>query len=151
MKKLQQQLTELQKFIELGDLNNNKVSKVGTYWHIDHALRVFIGIPQALESSDPQNFEPKWSFLKWTIMTFKKIPRGKGRAPKHVLPVEHITKTDLLQQIQLAENGLENFEQLNPQSYFKHPLFGHLDLKESQKFLAIHTEHHLKIIRDITK
>ncbi|WP_405352402.1 hypothetical protein [Nonlabens sp. Asnod3-H03] len=151
MKKLQQQLTELQKFIELGDKQNKTISKVGSYWHIDHTLRVFNGIPQALKNSNPQNFEPKWSFLKWTIMTFKKIPRGKGRAPKHVLPEDHITKTDLLQQIQLAENGLDDIEQLDAQCHFKHPLFGHLDLKESQKFLAIHTEHHLKIIRDIFK
>lgn len=57
-------------------------------------------------------------------MTFKKIPRGKGRAPpKHVLPEDHITKTDLLQQIQLAENGLNDIEQLDAQCYFKHPLF----------------------------
>ncbi|GAK89272.1 hypothetical protein JCM19297_1100 [Nonlabens ulvanivorans] len=114
-------------------------------------MRVFNGIPQALESSSPQDFKPQWSFIKWIIMTFKKIPRGKGRAPKHVLPEDHITKADLLQQIQLAENGLENIEQLDARCHFKHPLFGHLNLKESQKFLAIHTEHHLKIIRDIFK
>ncbi|PQJ32239.1 hypothetical protein BST92_10010 [Nonlabens arenilitoris] len=151
MQQIKQQLTELQNLTQLGDQENNEVSKVGSYWHIDHALQVINSIPQALASSQPNDFKPKWSFLKWTIMTFKKIPRGKGRAPKHVLPKETISKNHLLEQLRIASKRIESLKQLDSKSHFKHPLFGHLNLKESQKFLYIHTEHHLKIIRDIIR
>lgn len=150
-KKLKNQLEELELHIKTGDVLNKKVSKVGSYWHIDHTLRVISGIPQALKDSNPASFKPHFNFTKLIIMTLNKIPRGKGRAPKHVLPQEHITQKELLEKIEISKNGLNSLATLNSNHHFNHPLFGHLNLKESQKFLGIHTDHHLKIIRDILK
>ncbi|MFN8364825.1 MAG: hypothetical protein U0T78_06125 [Cloacibacterium normanense] len=36
---------------------------------------------------------------------------------------------------------------LPSQSYIEHPYFGHLDVKQTLKFLKIHTQHHLKIVQ----
>ncbi|MGJ8684558.1 MAG: DUF1569 domain-containing protein [Nonlabens sp.] len=151
MKKLHNQLQEIEQFIELGAISNPAVSKVDTYWQLDHALRVINGIPQALENSNPKEYQPKFTFMKWMIMTFKKIPRGKGRSPKHVLPEENITKIELTERLGKAMEGLKSIDSLDAQCHFKHPLFGDLNVKQSKKFLWIHTEHHLKIVRDIVK
>ncbi len=151
MEKLQNQLKEIEQFIEKQEFSNLAISKSSSYWQIDHTLRVFEGIPQAVANSNPNEFKPKRSFLKWMIMTFHKIPRGKGRAPKHVLPEDHITKADLLNRFESAKSGLTNFNNLDEQSHFRHPMFGDLNVKESKKFLGIHTEHHLKILRDMVK
>ena len=49
------------------------------------------------------------------------------------------------------ENKINPFdlETLNANSYFKHPYFGDLNLKKTLWFLNLHTNHHLKIIKDI--
>lgn len=151
MEKIEQQLQEIKQLIELGDISNTAVSKVGSYWQLDHSLRVINGIPKAIENSNPKEYAPSFNLKKLLIMTFKKIPRGKGRAPKNVLPTEAITKDGLLIQLENATSGLHILNQLEPKCHFKHPYFGHLNVKESKKFLSIHTEHHLKIVRDIMK
>jgi hypothetical protein len=77
------------------------------------------------------------------------IPRGKGRAPQHTLPQEKITKEELLVHLKKAKDASRNLKDLTVGKTFKHPLFGWLNLKESSRFMKIHTHHHLKIIRDI--
>ena len=40
-------------------------------------------------------------------------------------------------------------KELHANSNFKHPYFGVLNLKMTKRFLEIHTNHHLKIIKEI--
>jgi hypothetical protein len=47
------------------------------------------------------------------------------------------------------KNSLVDLETLNANSYFTHPYFGDLNLKKTIWFLNLHTNHHLKIIKDI--
>ena len=49
----------------------------------------------------------------------------------------------------IAKNSLVDLETLNANSYFTHPYFGDLNLKKTIWFLNLHTNHHLKIIKDI--
>lgn len=48
-----------------------------------------------------------------------------------------------------VRENLQMIKNLPSQSYIEHPYFGHLDVKQTLKFLKIHTQHHLKIARDI--
>ncbi|WP_438962354.1 DUF1569 domain-containing protein [Nonlabens sp.] len=151
MERLKDQLEEIKKLIAMGPIHNIAVSQVNTYWHLDHTLQVIHGIPQALKDSDPKAYSPKFSFVKFMIMTFKKIPRGKGRSPKHIMPEGNISKEELNQWLTSAKEDLKSIENLASNCYFEHPLFGHLNVKEAEKFLWIHTHHHLKIVRDMIK
>jgi hypothetical protein len=78
-----------------------------------------------------------------------KIPRGKARAPKVVQPEGYISKESLQMHLDKVYQNIENWEALHENCYFFHPYFGNLNKKATEKFLALHTKHHLKIIEDI--
>ena len=47
-------------------------------------------------------------------------------------------------------NELEpEFEKLSADKFFTHPVFGDVRIKQARRVIAIHTQHHIKIINDI--
>ncbi|QJP32956.1 hypothetical protein F0365_00285 [Nonlabens sp. Ci31] len=149
--KLNQQLAEVTSFIKKGDQLNLKVSDKGTYWHLDHSLQVLNGISETLTNSNPEDYQPKFSLPKFIIMNTGFIPRGKGRAPKQTIPEGGISEEKLLSDLDKIKNATKDLNNLAENKNFKHPLFGYLNRMDTIKFMAIHTQHHLKIMRDIVK
>ena len=148
---LSNKLSEIEWMIEKSDIENIKVSKKGIDWHLDHSLKVLIGIPKALHQSDPKAYKSNFNLMRLMVYTFNWIPRGKGKAPKHVRSYDPITKEQLYAQINLAKESLSILDTLDKNSHFAHPYFGILNLKNAKKMMSLHTEHHLKICRDILK
>jgi hypothetical protein len=151
MAKLSELLNELEASIALHDVTKPAVSHASVGWHIEHSLMTFNLVIEQAVGSDPKMFAPKFSWIKLLILTFKIIPRGKGRAPKIVQPVHDISPLSLKQNVDRARQKAGMLLNLHPNSFFVHPFFGHMDLATTRKFLDIHTTHHLKIIRDILK
>lgn len=151
MNKLQNLLLQLESHIPNLEKNNTRVSNSTIGWQIDHCLLVINGIISQLEISNPTEFQPKWNFNKFMVFTTGKIPRGKARAPKIVTPVEVATAEELNSKIEFAKKNLLKLATFSKNSFFKHPYFNDLNTKQTEKFLAIHTKHHLKIIQDILR
>lgn len=150
-KKINQYINTLEAHIANHETNNPKVSKATIGWQIDHSLKVINNVSKALQSSDPNDYEKNFSFLGKVFFTLGIFPRGKAKAPKHVKPPEIILKEDLITQIEEAKINVKTIKGLNDNAFFKHPLFGHVNKKRVNRFLEIHTNHHLKIINDILK
>lgn len=119
-------------------------------WQIEHSLLTINMIVSALQN--PRT-EYKWSFKmpRLIVFTLKKIPRGKAKAPNRVIPQDNITIDSINKQLILAKENVKLLDTLNADLFFEHPFFGHLKVKQTKKFLAIHTNHHLNIIEDIIK
>ena len=83
------------------------------------------------------------------VLLTKKIPRGKAKSPKVVLPQENISNESLVRHLLLTKDSIMNLESLSKDKYFTHPYFGDLKLNQTIRFLEIHTQHHLEIIEDI--
>lgn len=150
-KKLYQYIDTLESHIANHETNNPKVSKATIGWQIDHSLKVINNVSKALQSSNPNDYEKNFSLLGKVFFTLGIFPRGKAKAPKHVKPPEVILKEDLISQIEEAKVNIKTLKDLNDNAFFKHPLFGHVNKKRVNRFLEIHTNHHLKIINDILK
>lgn len=151
MKPLQKILLQLENHVPNFEKINSKVSNSTIGWQIDHCLLVINGIISQLEISNPTEFQPKWNFNRFIVFTTGKIPRGKIRAPKVVTPIDVATLEDLKLKMEIAKSNIQKLNDLPKNSFFKHPFLNDLNVKQTEKFLVIHTKHHLKIIEDILR
>ncbi len=142
-------VNKLENNIDSKDAVNKKVSQVNVSWHLAHSLKVIHNIIKVLQSSNPDDYRWRFNRSRSFVYFINFIPRGKGKAPKAVMPAEEISKEELHKDIATVRQLLEELQHLDAKSNFTHQYFGQLNLKQTKKFLAIHTKHHLKIIEDI--
>lgn len=151
MKKLIELVNELEVNISNLEKTNPLVSTATIGWQIDHSLRVLNGIIIQLKKSNPKEYKWEFSFKRVLVFTTNHIPRGKAKAPKTVTPDSVATKKELMEKLQLVQQNILELDGLHKNSFFNHPYFKNLKLKQTRKFLVLHTNHHLKIIRAILK
>ena len=143
------ELVEIESMLPYRDFLSEEVSKVDVAWHLDHSLKVINEVIKKLHSSDPDEYRKEFNFKRMMVFALGRMPRGRGKSPARVLPPKEIITEDILDQVDEAELSLESLNAAHSQSHFEHPVFGLLDLEDSKKFLEIHINHHLAIIRDI--
>lgn len=141
----------IEKSILFFEKQHAATSEVNVGWHLDHSLKVINSICNSLMQSKPENYKPTYSFIKSVVFLTRKIPRGKAKAPKHVVSTTEILKESLEEQLKMAKSNLIEIKKMPAKSHFQHPYFGMLPLNKSLRFLAIHTNHHLKIVDEIIK
>lgn len=151
MEHLNNLIDELEQHILFLDKTNAAVSKASVGWHIEHSLKVVTQIIDAVEKSDPNTYKWRFNLKSALVLSCNKIPRGKGKAPKTVTPEGNMTSDTLKRHVEKTRLMIHKIKNLHPNNYFKHPYFGDMNLKPTKKFLGIHTNHHLKIIKDIIK
>lgn len=150
MQKLQKYLAELETKIPNLEDYNPTVSKSNVGWHIEHSLLTIERIIEAVQKSNPDNY--KWSFKlpRILVFTMNKMPRGRAKAPKVVVPNTYDEQT-LLEHLKIVRGKMQELTNTSSDKYFNHPFFGHLKLNKTIQFLEIHTKHHIDIIKDISK
>ena len=150
MKELQHLLNKLQSNISTLNIVNLEFSGGSVGWHIEHSLKTIDQIVNACKNSNPSKYQWHFNFNRFLILSItKKIPRGKAKAPKVVRPEGEISKESLQLHLEKVSQNLENWNGLDKNVHFPHPFFGILNKKETEKFLVLHTNHHLQIIEDI--
>jgi len=130
---MKNELDKIERYLEHKDRVNGTVSEVNVAWHLDHSLKVVNEICDALQSSNPNDYKRKFNFLRTVVFAKGSIPKGKGRAPKSVLPPENIKTEDIVSQLAKAKEKIEGFDKLSAKSNFKHPIFGILNKKQSKR------------------
>ncbi len=149
MKKLVELLDELEKKIPQQEVINLAISKASVGWHIEHSLLTINTIIQALRKSNPKYY--KWTFKlsRLVVFTINKIPRGRAQSPAVVSPTVDFNVKTLHEHLNNTKQRVVELNSLQANNYIEHPFFGKLNLKQTNKFLVIHTRHHLNIINDI--
>lgn len=148
---LQKELKEIEEYIPKMELLNEAISQKNIGWHLDHSLRVIIGVNKVLNKSDPSEYKRNFNLSRSLIFIANKFPRGRGKSPKQVLPEDVIGQKEVEVRLLKAKELLKELDSLSPKANFNHYAFGLLNLRQTKKFLRIHTQHHLSIIHDIEK
>jgi hypothetical protein len=151
MSYLDKQLAEMEALLPQHLTQNTAVSKSSIGWHILHNLKVINSVYTATAASAPSQYRWKFNFARLVVLLTGKIPRGKAKAPKRVQPADDFTDTDLIAELEKAKQSAASFDQLDAKLFFPHHIFGMLRLPKTKRFLAIHTDHHLHIMRDMLK
>jgi hypothetical protein len=151
MKNIDAILPELASYITDHNQSNQAISEASVGWHIEHSLLVIKQITATVAQSEPKLYKSKFNMSRFFVFLSNTIPRGKAKAPKVVIPAENITLETLQESLKNTYQAVAYLKDCQEQQYFMHPFFGQLNKKQTIKFLAIHTQHHLKIIRDIIK
>jgi len=142
-------INNLESYVDRCDKINTQISHQNIGWHIAHSCKVINTITQAITQSDPVKANPKFSFKFYFVLLTNNIPRGKAKAPSFVIPAKTITKEEITIEIEQAKNSITSLLKAGRGHYFTHPIFGDLKRNKTLTFLAVHTNHHLKIIKDI--
>jgi len=150
MHKLLKQIKELESKIPNQEDYNPEISKSNVGWHIEHILLTNKMILEAVEKSNPADYTWSFKLPRIVVFTMNKIPRGRAKAPKVVVPKTYDEQT-LLEHLKIVTAKIQGLENMSSDKYFDHPYFGNLRLNKTIKFLEIHTKHHLEIINDIMK
>lgn len=151
MNKLNSLLDKFEAQITNYSILNQAISKGNVGWHIVHSCLVIDSVCGAVCKSDPSKFIKKFSFKAFLVLLVNSFPRGKAKAPSFTMPSEELSPASILKSIQAARASIEALAKAGKNQYFTHPIFGDLNTGQTFKFLGVHTNHHLKIIKDILK
>lgn len=144
-------IKKLESYIPEKDRTKPSVSTSDVAWQIDHSLKVINRVSESLVSSDPSAYSSRFNWWRFLLFNLNYIPRGRAKSPKIVAPPELIYEAALHSQIIEALINVEHVQKVHENAYFKHFIFGALNKQRTIRFLHLHTNHHLKIIRDIIK
>lgn len=147
--KLIKLIDELESRIPYASNSNENISKVNVSWHLDHSLKVIIGISKQLIRSDISAYKANFNLSRFILFPIGFIPRGQGKSPKVVLPPDTILIEDIKTQIETAKELVLQLKSLPQNVNFKHYAFGILNKSNAIRFIEMHTKHHLKIVDDI--
>ena len=120
--------------------------------HLDHSIKVSASIINRLLQLDAPRGDRGISTVGRIVLALGRIPRGKGKAPER-LRGARTTAADLHAGIEKLDGkiALLTAEHLVSArgGVVPHPRFGDLAPAAALRFVAIHNDHHLRIIDDI--
>ena len=149
MRKLQEHIEELESYIPVYSSHNPNVSAANVGWQVGHSFKVIISVCKALKHSDPKDYKKTFNWKRSLALTIGRFPRGRAKSPKYTRPDANIAPPELNKLLVQVREIILELDDLSPNSSFPHPIFGSLNLSQAKNFLALHTYHHLLIIRDI--
>ena len=142
-------IQQLENYLVFLKTEKPSVSSANVGWHIQHSLLVIIKVIESIQKSDPLEYKWKFNVYRSIFFAMNGFSRGKAKAPKSVEPPKIITEESVIETLSIASKSLSMLDKCAPNQYFVHPYFGKLNVKSTNKFLKIHTSHHIKIIKDI--
>jgi hypothetical protein len=156
LQELSRQLDEITTLTGRGDEAVCTLKQAVSGWsaaeQLDHVLKVTASVlARALQQPEPEALPKGINLIGRIILGIGWIPRGKGRSPKSMRG-EPATCAALQGQVTSVRQQLDAVTAAHvarSAPLVPHPRFGGLSTDQALRFMVVHTEHHLKIVREI--
>lgn len=158
LERLETQLAEIEALLRQGEeVARSRVPSVSGWSVAQHLDHVLLALERSLGKllSNPSSLSARINWVGRAVLAMGWFPRGVARAPKGFegrnLPTDvlHERTAAVRGQVTALKGNIELFAR--EEGLLKHPYFGALSASEAVRFLAIHTGHHLKIVRAILR
>jgi len=146
-----QQLDALSGWVEQRDRLHAPTSMWTIGQQIEHCCLVIGGVHEALRRSEPPAPPAKITIVRRAVWWTGRIPHGRANAPKSVQPAAVPDRTHLEAAIERARGQVDSIRNLAQDAWFRHFMFDVLRRDEALRFLQIHTNHHLRIMKQIAQ
>jgi hypothetical protein len=146
------QLAEMETLLRAEDATVEPVSAWSVHRHVEHLLLANQSILGMIEAGQPPGtIEPR-TLLGHFVLMSGYIPRGRGQAPEGTVP-EGLSRTELLVlRARVEELALALDPESLPEGVVgNHPVFGGFTGANWLRLMAVHDNHHLKIVADIRR
>lgn len=87
--------------------------------------------------------------IKDALLSRGFIPRGAAEAPEGTHPAADTDPAQLYQLLLKTRNRVERLIEVDPDAVAVHPYLGEMKRDEIIRFMVIHLDHHLSIMREI--
>jgi len=148
---LYDQLDEMEGSLPRASATDDTVSGWSVGQQIEHTLSALSAMSVALRRGRNEADGRRPNRFLALVLESGTIQRGRVKAPSAMLPSDHPDKKNLQRLILKTRNRISILGGLPPQASFVHHILGPMHRDEALQFMSIHTEHHLKIIRDILR
>jgi hypothetical protein len=131
---------------------------------VEHTLRAFSAMLGVVVSLAPSGSAPpqaraaraRPTFAGRFVLFTGRIPRGRGRAPATLLPVEEPTQAAARELLAAARAELRRLSEAREDvgrwpGALPHPALGLFSAAHWLRFARIHTLHHLRLVADILR
>jgi len=137
------------------DLRAPRISGWSVGEQLDHATQVLVSGFSLLDAGQEPTRQGEINLTGRILLGLGWLPRGVGKSPKGVLPKDASAET-LRERLEELRHRLDALAAApgrldDPRPAIQHPYFGVLNPAQGVRFLAVHTRHHLKIVRDIRR
>lgn len=146
---LNSQIDELETLAASALIRKESVSNWSVGQQIEHSLIAISGMILALRKEHPGIGSRSPNMYRDTVMATKQFPRGKIEAPAISRPSEDPDPAFLGRLIVKTRNRVGNPLDISESATLIHPIMDVMYRDEAIEFMTIHTEHHLKIVREI--
>jgi hypothetical protein len=122
--------------------------------HLDHVIKVNASVANGLLSANLEPLPKGMNILGHVILTIGRIPRGRGRSPARMVGAR-VTGLEIDAALSSLERSLAKVKELDlakpSPPVIGHPRFRALTAPEALRFMAVNTDHHLRIIDDVLR
>ena len=146
---LLERLDRVSAFLGFSGVTVADISEWSIGQHAEHVVRATSALTILVMRNRASEGSNESGAMKVALLNQGFIPRGVAQAPEGTLPAEE-TDIDALNQLILkTSNRIRRLAEVGPDAAAIHPYLGEMKRDEAIRFMEIHLDHHLQIMREI--